>query len=82
MALVRRSCPVTAEVYSATGGYYRRFAISHSDGVLLGVEPTAEDVVENFDEIRGAGTVPNEVDDEALVWGLQSFAPRLLPLVR
>ncbi len=82
MALVRRSCPVTAEIYSATGGYYCRFAISHSDGVLLGLEPTVEDVVANFDEIRGAGTVPNEVDGEALVWGLQSFAPRLLPLVR
>ncbi len=41
-----------------------------------------EDVVAHFDEIRGAGTVPNEVDGEALVWGLQSFAPRLLPLVR
>ena len=82
MALVHRSCPVTAEVYSATGGYYCRFAISHSDGVLLGLEPTVEDVVAHFDEIRGAGTVPNEVDGEALVWGLQSFAPRLLPLVR
>ena len=42
----------------------------------------SEDVVAHFDEIRGAGTVPNEVDGEALVWGLQSFAPRLLPLVR
>ena len=59
LALVHRSCPVTAEVYSATGGDYA-----------------------HFDEIRGAGTVPNEVDGEALVWGLQSFAPRLLPLVR
>ena len=82
LALVHRSCPVTAEVYSATGGYYCRFAISHSDGVLLGLEPTIEDVVAHFDEIRGAGTVSNEVDGEALVWGLQSFAPRLLPLVR
>ena len=82
LALVHRSCPVTAEIYSATGGYYCRFAISHSDGTLLGLEPTVEDVAANFDEIRGAGTVPNEVDGEALVWGLQSFAPRLLPLVR
>ena len=82
LALVHRSCPVTAEVYSATGGYYCRFAISHSDGALLGLEPAVEDVVAHFDEIRGAGTIPNEVDGEALVWGLQSFAPRLLPLVR
>ena len=64
------------------GGYYCRFAISHSDGALLGLEPTVEDVVAHFDEIRGAGTIPNEVDGEALVWGLQSFAPHLLPLVR
>jgi len=77
LALVHRSCPVTAEVYSATGGYYCRFAISHTDGAVLGLEPTVEDVVTRFDEIRGAGTVPNEVDGEALVWGLQSFAPRL-----
>ena len=81
LALVHSSCPVTAEVYSAAGGYYCRFAISHSDGTLLGLEPSVEDVVTNFDEIRGAGTVHNEVDGEALVWGLQSFAPRLQPLV-
>ncbi len=77
LALVHPSCPVTAEVYSATGGYYCRFAISHTDGVVLGTEPTVEDVVSRFDEIRGAATVPNEVDGEALVWGLESFAPRL-----
>ena len=60
-------------------------------GMLLGVhrhdvpgleDILAEDVVAHFDEIRGAGTVPNEVDGEALVWALQSFAPRLLPLLR
>jgi NAD(P)-dependent dehydrogenase (short-subunit alcohol dehydrogenase family) len=77
LALVHPSCPVTAEVYSATGGYYCRFAISHTDGVVLGQAPTVDDVVSRFDEIRGAGTVPNEVDGEALVWGLQSFAGRL-----
>lgn len=37
---------------------YCRFAISHTDGVLLGLEPTAVDVVASFGEIRGAGTVP------------------------
>jgi len=69
--------PVTAEVYCATGGYYCRFAISHTDGAVLSLEPTIEDVVTRFDEIRGAGTVPNEVDGDALVSGLQSFVPRL-----
>lgn len=77
LAQVHPSCPVPAEVYSATGGYYCRFAISHTDGVGLGAQPTVEDVVANFAEIRGAGAVPNEVDGEALIWGLQSFAARL-----
>jgi hypothetical protein len=40
-----------------------------------------DDVVAHFGEIRGEGTVSNELDGEALVWGLQSFAPRLKPLV-
>ncbi len=80
LALLHRSCPVTAEVYSATGGYFTRFALSHTEGTLLGVEPTVDGVVAHFSEIRGEGTVTNELDGEALVWGLQSFAPRLKPL--
>ncbi len=40
-----------------------------------------DDVVAHFSEIRGEGTISNELDGEALVWGLQSFAPRLKPLV-
>ena len=81
LTLLHRSCPVTAEVYSATGGYFTRFALSHTEGTLLGVEPTVDDVVAHFSEIRGEGTVANELDGEALVWGLQAFAPRLKPLV-
>jgi NAD(P)-dependent dehydrogenase (short-subunit alcohol dehydrogenase family) len=81
LALLHSSCPVTAEVYSATGGYFTRFALSHTEGTLLGTEPTVDDVVAHFGEIRGHGTVANELDGEALVWGLQSFAPRLKPLV-
>jgi NAD(P)-dependent dehydrogenase (short-subunit alcohol dehydrogenase family) len=81
LALLHSSCPVTSEVYSATGGYFTRFAVSHTEGTLLGVEPTLDDVVAHFGEIRGEGTVMNELDGEALVWGLQSFAPRLQPLV-
>jgi hypothetical protein len=75
------STTVTAEVYSATGGYFTRFALSHTEGTLLGVEPTVDDVVAHFGDIRGKGTVTNELDGEALVWGLQSFAPRLKPLL-
>jgi hypothetical protein len=81
LTLLHSSCPVTAEVYSATGGYFTRFALSHTEGTLLGVEPTVDDVVARFGAIRGNGTVTNELDGEALVWGLQSFAPRLKPLV-
>jgi hypothetical protein len=81
LTLLHGSCPVTAEVYSATGGYFTRFALSHTEGTLLGVVPTVDDVVAHFGEIRGKGTVTNELDGEALVWGLQSFAPRLKPLV-
>jgi NAD(P)-dependent dehydrogenase (short-subunit alcohol dehydrogenase family) len=81
LALLHSSCPVTAEVYSATGGYFTRFALSHTEGTLLGLEPTVDDVVAHFAEIRGAGAIPNELDGEALVWGLRSFAPRLNPLV-
>jgi hypothetical protein len=51
-------------------------------GAVLGAQPTVEDVVARFDEIRGAGAVRNEVDGEALVLGLQSLAPRLSPLQR
>jgi NAD(P)-dependent dehydrogenase (short-subunit alcohol dehydrogenase family) len=81
LALLHRSCPVTAEIYSATGGYFTRFTLSHSEGTLLGVEPTVDDVVAHFSEIRGEASVTNELDGEALVWGLRSFAPRLKPLV-
>jgi len=81
LALLHSSCPVTAEVYSATGGYFTRFVLSHTEGTLLGLEPTVDDVVAHFGEIRGEGAVPNELDGEALVWGLRSFAPRLNPLL-
>ena len=79
LALLHRSCPVTAEFYSATGGYFTRFALSQTEGTLLGVEPTVDDVVGHFSAIRGAGTVTKN-GPRALVWGLQSFAPRLKPL--
>jgi hypothetical protein len=49
--------------------------------VAPSVEPTVDDVVAHFGEIRGEGTAANELDGEALVWGLQSFAPRLKPLL-
>lgn len=81
LALVHDSCPVTAEVYNATGGYFCRFAISHTEGATAGAFPTVDDVVLNFEEIRGVGTAPNEVDGEAMVWGAGAFGPKLDPLV-
>lgn len=81
LALVHRSCSVTSEVYNATGGFFCRFATSCTDGATMGAFPTVDDVVARFDEIRGAGTVGNEVDGEAMVWGARAFGPKLEPLV-
>jgi hypothetical protein len=81
LTLLHRRCPVTAEIYSATGGYFTRFALSHTEGTLLGIQPSVDDVLAHFGEIRGEGTIANELDGDALVWGLRSLAPRLQPLV-
>ena len=32
LALVHRSCPATAQIFGATGGYYCRYAVSHTEG--------------------------------------------------
>jgi hypothetical protein len=77
LTLLHRRCPVTAEIYSATGGYFTRFALSHTEGTLLGIQPSVDDVLAHFGEIRGEGTIANELDGDALVWGLRSLAPRL-----
>jgi NAD(P)-dependent dehydrogenase (short-subunit alcohol dehydrogenase family) len=80
LPLLHRSCPVSGEIYAATGGLFYRFLISHTHGVGILGEPSAEDVVNAWNKIRGAGEVPSEVDGEAIVWGMKAAGERLARL--
>jgi NAD(P)-dependent dehydrogenase (short-subunit alcohol dehydrogenase family) len=79
LALVHRSCPATAQIFGATGGYYGRYAISHTEGATFGVQPSVEDIAGNWDRIRG-GSLPNELDGEAMAWGVRAYSGRLQAL--
>ena len=79
LALVHRSCPATSEIFGATGGYYCRYAVSHTEGATFGPHPSVEDVVGNWDRIRG-GSLPNELDGEAMAWGVKAYSARLREL--
>ena len=79
LALVHRSCPATAQVFGATGGYYCRYAISHTEGATFGPHPTVEDVAGNWDRIRDR-SLPNELDGEAMAWGVKAYSTRLQAL--
>jgi len=79
LALVHRSCPATAQIFGATGGYYCRYAISHTEGATFGPYPSVEDIVENWDAIRD-GSLPNELDGEAMAWGVKAYSTRLTDL--
>jgi NAD(P)-dependent dehydrogenase (short-subunit alcohol dehydrogenase family) len=79
LALVHPSCPATAQIFGATGGYYCRYAIAHTEGATFGPHPTVEDVAENWDAIRDT-SLPNELDGEAMAWGVQSYSTRLKAL--
>src|SRR5271168_431557 len=79
LALVHRSCPATAEIFGATGGYYCRYAISHTEGATFGPHPTVEDVAANWDQIRDH-SLPNELDGEAMAWGVRAYSARLKAL--
>jgi NAD(P)-dependent dehydrogenase (short-subunit alcohol dehydrogenase family) len=79
LALVHRSCPATAEIFGATGGYYCRYAISHTEGAMFGPHPKVEDIANNWGDIRG-GSLPDELDGEAMVWGVQAYSTRLQDL--
>jgi NAD(P)-dependent dehydrogenase (short-subunit alcohol dehydrogenase family) len=82
VALAHESCPTTAEMYTAIGGYYARLWIAESDGFVAGLEPTAEDVADHWDEIVGAGTPGTEVEGETLVWSNRRFDEKLGALAR
>jgi NAD(P)-dependent dehydrogenase (short-subunit alcohol dehydrogenase family) len=79
LALVHRSCPATAEIFGATGGYYCRYAVSHTEGATFGPYPRVEDIANNWTDIRGA-TLPNELDGEAMAWGVKAYSARLQAL--
>jgi NAD(P)-dependent dehydrogenase (short-subunit alcohol dehydrogenase family) len=79
LALVHRSCPATAQIFGATGGYYCRYAISHTEGATFGPHPTVEDIAKNWDQIQDL-PLPNELDGEAMVWGVQAYSSRLKAL--
>ena len=79
LALVHRSCPATAQIFGATGGYYCRYAISHTEGATFGPHPTVEDVAANWDLIRDR-SLPNELDGEAMAWGVNAYSSRLKAL--
>ena len=76
LALVHRSCPATAQIFGATGGYYCRYAISHTEGATFGPNPTVEDIADNWDSIRD-GSLPNELDGGAMAWGVKAYSTRL-----
>lgn len=78
--LVHKSCPVTGEIYAATGGLFYRFLIANTEGVGIPGNPTAEDVVARWEKIRGSGEIPNELDAEALVWGMRATGEKLARL--
>ena len=69
LALAHRSCPATAQIFGATGGYYCRYVISHTEGATFGPNPTVEDIAANWDSIRD-GSLPNELDGQAMAWGV------------
>jgi NAD(P)-dependent dehydrogenase (short-subunit alcohol dehydrogenase family) len=79
LALVHRSCPATAQIFGATGGYFCRYAISHTEGATFGPHPTVEDVAGNWDRIRDQ-SLPNELDGEAMAWGVRAYSSRLQAL--
>jgi NAD(P)-dependent dehydrogenase (short-subunit alcohol dehydrogenase family) len=79
LALVHRSCPATAQIFGATGGYYCRYAISHTDGATFGPHPTVEDIADNWELVR-EGSLPNELDGEAMAWGVKAYSTRLQAL--
>jgi hypothetical protein len=71
--LVHASCPVTGEIYSAAGGLYHRIAWASNDPVgIAGDSPTAEQVVDQWDAIRGPRQ-PREIDREVLMWTTPNY---------
>jgi hypothetical protein len=50
--------------------------ISHTEGATFGPHPTVEDIAGNWELIR-EGSLPNELDGEAMAWGVKAYSGRL-----
>jgi hypothetical protein len=50
--------------------------VSHPEGASFGPYLSVEDIAENWDRIRDV-SLPNELDGEAMVWGVQAYTARL-----
>jgi hypothetical protein len=57
----------------------RRYSISHTEGATFGPHPTVEDIAGNWELIRD-GSLPNELDGEAMAWGVKAYSTRLQDL--
>jgi NAD(P)-dependent dehydrogenase (short-subunit alcohol dehydrogenase family) len=62
--LAHRTCPCTGQVLGAWGGRFARSTITTAPGWISRKPPTAEDVVDHWDEIvdqTGAEDLPNDI---------------------
>lgn len=79
IALAHPSCVPSGEIFGAFGGHYSRFVVSQNDGILTGLEPTPEEIVARWHEIRAA-TPADELDQEVVGW-VQKSGARISKLV-
>jgi NAD(P)-dependent dehydrogenase (short-subunit alcohol dehydrogenase family) len=80
--LCHSSCPVTGEVLMARAGWFARAWIAASPGWIA--EPgeiRAEDLLEHWDEISGAGRCEDELPLDGPGWSIQFLNERIKPLL-
>ncbi|WP_053800709.1 SDR family NAD(P)-dependent oxidoreductase [Streptomyces rimosus] len=70
VALAHPSCPVTAEIYGAAGGWFHRYWTAHSDGWAESTTPTAEDVAAHWEAVRGVPGQGHEIAEETFRFAL------------
>ncbi|MFE7617465.1 SDR family NAD(P)-dependent oxidoreductase [Streptomyces sp. NPDC057496] len=81
LALAHPSCPVTAETYGAAGGWFHRYWTAHSEGWAGTREPTAEDITQHWEAIRGQSPSGREIDQETFRFALSANQRGLAPLL-
>jgi NAD(P)-dependent dehydrogenase (short-subunit alcohol dehydrogenase family) len=70
--LAHRSCPCTGQILGAWGGRFARTTITIAKGWIAKEPPTAEDVVDHWDEItEQEGTVDHPID--CLIWARENM---------